>query len=193
MMLAYQPQIYYTPAQYLALEKQAETRSEYHQGQIVAMAGASFRHNQVVSNLQATLYQAIGSRNCNVFSSDLRVYIEADNRYTYPDLLVLCEPPQFVDERDDTINNPQIIIEVLSKSTASLDRHEKFQAYWMLDSLKEYVLVDQYKMRVEYFRRVDETVWELRVLTKPEQTLHLQSLDIDIPLSQIYRRVSWEA
>lgn len=184
---------YVSPSQYLAMEEQAETRSEYHQGRVVAMAGASIPHNRIVSNLSFALANAIGDNPCEVFSQDLRVWLKRDNRYVYPDIIVVCGELELVEGRDDMITNPKVIIEVLSESTEQIDRSEKFRAYWTLDSFQEYVLVDQYKMRVEYFKRVDETVWELRVLTKPEQILVLPSLGVEIPLSQIYRRVTFIA
>ena len=121
----------------------------------------------------------------------MRLHIEPKSIYAYPDVMVVCGEPEFVEERTDTIINPKVVIEVLSKSTESYDRGDKFHAYWSLDSFEEYVLIDQYRVHVEYFRRVNDKIWELRVLTKQDERLILQSVEVEIELSQIYRRVKW--
>lgn len=175
---------------YLKMEEQAEYKSEYHAGQIVAMAGASFSHNRIVSNLHGNIYDKLPD-SCDVLVSDLRVWIEKKQMGTYPDVLVVCGEPEFWADRQDTITNPRLIIEVLSASTASYDRGDKFYAYWSLPSLQEYVLIDQYEPRVEYFRRQDEKTWQLRVFSKMEERLVLHSLDVEISLAEIYRRVVW--
>ncbi len=188
-MLAEQPKTY-TPEEYLVLEEQAEYKSEYRQGQIVAMTGASLNHNYIVSNVHATLYNLLEATSCRVFSNDLRLWIEKKRLYTYPDILVVCGQPEFIEGRNDTVVNPKVIIEVLSKSTRNYDRGEKFQTYWTLDSLAEYVLIDQYRLQVEYFRQVTEKEWVLRVLVKEDDILELESLQVAIPLNKIYRDVS---
>ncbi|MDM8530430.1 Uma2 family endonuclease [Anaerolineales bacterium HSG25] len=180
---------HYTPQEYLRLEKQAVTRSEYHQGQIVAMAGATVTHNRINVNLTIELGNLLRDKPCDLFANDIRVQLPREDRYVYPDLVIVCGEPEFDEDDPDTLINPQVIIEVLSNSTANYDRGDKFHAYWTLDSFAEYVLVDQYKMRVEYFRRANEKLWELRVLTKPDDLLELKSLDVVLPLSSIYRRV----
>lgn len=181
-----------TLEEYLILEEKAAYKSEYQQGHIVAMAGASLAHNRIVSNIHAALYNALHTKPCAVFASDLRLWIEPARRAVYPDVMVICGEPQLVAGRADTVTNPQIIIEVLSKSTAEDDRSDKFQAYWSLDSFEEYVLVDQYRLRVEYFRRVNEKLWELLVFTQPDDVLTLKSIEVELPLAQIYRQVQWE-
>lgn len=182
----------YTPAEYLALEEKAEYKSEYFQGKIVAMAGASLNHSRIVRNLSALLNQAFAAKPCEVFTTDVRLWIEKRNFFTYPDVIVVCDEPQFFKDRTDTITNPQIIIEVLSKSTAEYDRSDKFHAYWTLDSFAEYVLVDQYRVQVEYFRRVSGKQWELQVFTRLDESLSLKSIEVKLPLEQIYQRVNWE-
>jgi len=191
-MVAKQKQQRYTPQEYLLREEKAEYKSEYYQGKIVALAGASINHNRIIGNIFNTLSNSIASEPCEVFMSDLRVWIEARNRYVYPDVAVVCGEIDFAEGRDDTITNPKIIIEVLSASTENYDRGDKFRAYWALDSLEEYILVDQYRMRVEYFRQVNERDWFLRVFTKVEEALELKSVGVEIPLEQIYRNVTWD-
>ncbi len=182
----------YTREEYLLLEEKAEYKSEYRQGELVAMAGASANHNRITGNLFNALSNALESGSCEVFMSDLRLWIEKRQLYTYPDVTVVCGQLEFVEGRTDTIVNPKITLEVLSKSTESYDRGDKFHAYWTLDTFEEYVLADQYRIHVEYFRKIDEKVWEINVLTKVDEILNLKSIEIEIPLSKIYRNVIFE-
>ncbi len=181
---------FYTPEEYFAME--AEYKSEYHHGEVVAMAGASPNHNRISGNVFRVIGNALEDKPCEVFMNDLRLWVEQKNQATYPDVMVVCEGLKFADGRMDTITNPQIIIEVLSKSTEAYDRSDKFHAYWTLETLKEYVLIDQYRIRVEYFRRLDEKTWELRIFTQLDDLLSLKSIEIKIPLDKIYHKVTWE-
>jgi Uma2 family endonuclease len=190
-MLAQERQ-FYTHAEYLALEEKADYRSEYRQGEMVAMAGASVNHNRITINVSTVLTNTFAEKPCEAFSTDLRVWVERRNLFTYPDVLATCGDLTFYEGRTDTITNPQVIIEVLSESTAAYDRGEKFQAYWTLDSLAEYVLIDQYRVRIEYFQRISEKEWRLIVLTKTDDVLPLESVGVELPLDQIYRNVAWE-
>lgn len=192
-MLARQfQQRFYTPEEYLELEEKAEYRSEYLDGEIAALAGTSLNHNRIAKNIAFAIEGEISRTPCEVFFAEIKVWIEARNYFTYPDVMVLCGKKQLYKNRSDTVTNPQIIIEVLSKSTERYDRNDKFHAFWTLDSLAEYVLVDQYRMRVEYFKQTSEKEWMLRVFTQPDETLILQSIDLEISLSDIYHRVEWE-
>ena len=190
-MLAKQPHLY-TPEEYLALEEKAEYKSEYYRGEIVAMAGASINHNRIAKNVSFAIDGGLGGRPCESFIGDVRLWIEQRQFYTYPDVMVVCGSLEFVEGRTDTVTNPQIIIEVLSESTENYDRSKKFHAYWTLDSLTEYVLVDQYRQRVEYFCRASEKEWLLRVLTKEDDVLKLETIGVEIPLEIIYHNVAWE-
>lgn len=185
--MATQEKQYDIPEAYFDFEEQAEYKSEYHQGQIRAMAGTSWKHNQILVNVSSKLVELLADKPCQIAISDIKLAIESENRYTYPDIMIICGQPQFIEGRNDTIVNPEVIIEILSESTEKIDRGDKFRAYWTLDSLKEYVLIDQYRLRVEYFRQLDEKTWELRVLTRPDDQLTLQSLEISLPLNVIYR------
>lgn len=158
---------YITPAEYLAAERLAETKSEYHNGQvvpmgetshepngqIVAMAGASRRHNLIVGDVNALLIARLRGRGCETYTSDMRVRIPAPNMYTYPDIVVVCDEPQFEDGTADTLLNPTLIVEVLSPSTKSYDAGPKFAHYRSLPSLREYLLVAQDDYRIDYYRR----------------------------------------
>lgn len=190
-MLA-QDQPIYTLEEYLAIEEKAEYKSEYYQGNIVAMTGASLNHNRIVSNTHAALYNALQTKPYDIFMSDLRLWIEKKDRAVYPDLMIICGEPELVEGRTDTVTNPTIVIEVLSKSTADDDRSDKFHAYWTLDTFEEYGLIDQYRVHVEYFRRATEKQWELLVFTRPDDIVVLKSIGLEISLSDIYRGVVWD-
>jgi Uma2 family endonuclease len=183
---------HYTPEEYLALEEKAEYKSEYRQGQIVALAGASVNHNRITRNISTALTNAFEAKLCEVFVSDLRLWIHQKKLFTYPDVMIVCGDLKFVKDRTDTITNPKVIIEVLSESIAAYDRGDKFQAYWTLDSFEEYVLIDQYRIQVEYFRKVSEKEWKLLILTKADDILKLESVEVEIPLGKIYHNVTWE-
>src|SRR5438094_497025 len=130
-----------TAQEYLAIERAAEFRSEFHDGEMFAMAGTSREHAQIVFNLSITIGTQFKGRECRAFVTDLR--LKVPNLYTYPDLVALCDPPQFEDSEFDTLLNPALIIEVLSKSTEAYDRGKKFTWYRELSSLTEYVLISQ--------------------------------------------------
>ncbi len=181
----------YSHAEYFAREAEADVKSEYYQGRLVAMTGGSLNHNRIAKNISFAIDDLAADHGCETFIGDVRVWIEAKDIFAYPDVIVVCGQPALMADRPDTVTNPKIIIEVLSKSTAGYDKGDKFYGYWSLETFEEYVLVDQYQMRVEYFRRVDEKIWELRLFTRPEDQVQLQSVDATLPLDRIYRNVDW--
>lgn len=176
------------PEDYLALERAAPFKSELVGGQIVAMSGASLNHNRIVGNVFASLHAQTRGGSCEVFASDLRVSVAPTGLYTYPDVVGLYGEPRFDDEQTDTLVNPEVIVEVLSPSTEAYDRGEKFAQYRQLDSLVEYVLVAQDKMRVEHFRRHDSQ-WLLTALDGADAVLTLESIGCTVPLGEIYEKV----
>ena len=179
----------YTPEEYLALERQAEYRSEYVNGEIYAMAGASEAHVTITTNLLVQIHQQIQGKPCRVYAIDLRVKISPTGMYTYPDVVAACGERQFNDARD-TLTNPTVIAEVLSPSTEAYDRGEKFAHYRKLPSLQEYVLVAQDKVRVERYVRHGED-WLLTEISDPNATLQLTSIGCAIPLTDIYSNVDF--
>lgn len=178
----------YTPEEYLALERAAEFRSELIDGEIVAMSGASANHNVIAGNCFAAIHYQLRGRPCRIFMADMRVRVDSAGLYTYPDLTGLCGEPVFDDEQADTLLNPGLLVEVLSPSTEAYDRGEKFALYRRLDSLIDYVLVSQDKMRVEHYRRRDEQ-WVLTVYEDPAASLVLDSLAVTLPIGEIYDKV----
>jgi Uncharacterized protein conserved in cyanobacteria len=148
-----QSKIRYTPEEYLALERASAYKSEYYDGEVFAMSGASRRHVLIVTNLVTQLATQLKKRACEVYSADMRLKIEITRAYTYPDVIVVCGEPQFSDKQKDTLINPTVIIEVLSESTQGYDRGGKFEQYRTLESFKEYLLISQDKPHVEHFVR----------------------------------------
>ncbi|GAB4423602.1 MAG: Uma2 family endonuclease [Anaerolineae bacterium] len=181
-----------SPEEYLALEETAEDRSEYYRGEIFAMSGASVNHNRIAKNTVTGLDTAFAGKPCEAFITDMRLLVRPNGLYTYPDVMVVCGPLQFAPDRDDTLTNPTVIFEVLSKSTEGYDRGAKFELYRALESLQDYVLVDQYKIHVEHFHRLDDGRWILQEFNQLEATLHLETVDATLPLEHIYRNVTWE-
>lgn len=178
-----------TPQQYLDRERAAEYKSEFYDGEVFAMVGASRKHNLISANLVRELSAHLKGQSCEVYPSDMRVKVSPTGLYTYPDVVVVCDEPQFEDAELDTLLNPTLLCEVLSESTADYDRGRKFGHYRKLDSLKEYVLVDQNEPHVEHFIRQPDDQWVLSEVDGPEATLVLPSIDCRIPLAEIYHKV----
>jgi len=179
-------------AEYLEMERLSETRHEYVNGRVYAMSpGASSVHYRICLNLIGTLYIQTRNRPCHVFTGEARVKVSPTGMYTYPDVSALCGEPRFENFKGvDTVLNPSVIIEVLSRTTEEYDREDKFAHYSRLESLQEYVLVSQKRMRVEQFVR-NGANWQLSDLTDPQAVLHLAAIGCDIPLAEIYEGVEF--
>lgn len=177
-----------TEAEYLALDRAAEVRSEFLDGDMWAMSGGSMRHGQLSSNIHGRLHAALLGRSCQTFGSDLRVRVMPGRMYAYPDVTVICGKPLLADEREDIVLNPTVIFEVLSPSTESYDRGTKFRYYLALESLKDYVLIDQFSMRAEHYARNTDGTWNFRAYESPEDELKLDSIGVALPLATIYDR-----
>lgn len=178
--------------EYLDLERRSETKSEYLDGEIFAMSGASRRHNLITVNATASLHAQLKGRSCETYGGDMRVRIPATGLYTYPDVSVVCGTPRFDDEADeemDTLLNPTLIVEVLSPSTEGYDRGKKFSHYRTVESLREYVLVSQDEPRVEVFSRQTEGHWVLSEAGGIEETIALPSIGCGLRLAEVYDRV----
>jgi len=185
-----QPQHYYTPEEYLDLERTAEYKSEYLAGEIIAMSGATEDHNVIALNISALLRNTFRGRPCRAYMSDMRVRVTANGLYTYPDIVAVCGLREFADTRRDTLLNPTVIFEVLSPSTEGYDRGKKFAHYGRLSSLTDYVLVAQEEVQVEHFTRQGNG-WFVTALSALDQTLHLAAIESDLPLAAIYENVEF--
>jgi len=179
----------YSPQQYLAIERDAEQKHEYLNGEIFALAGASERHNLIVVNLVASLHVQLRGTPCKVYSSDMRIKVSATGLYTYPDVAALCGEARFDDEQRDTLLNPSLLIEVLSTSTEGYDRGEKFAHYRRIESLAEYLLISQDKYRIEQYVRQPDSQWLMSEVSKLEESIGLPSIKGRLLLSDVYDRV----
>lgn len=180
-----------TPEEYLALERKAESKSEYLDGEIFAMTGASKNHNLIAGNVFSALKQLLREKLCEIYISDMRVKIPAANLYTYPDVAVVCGESQFEDDAVDTLLNPMLIVEVLSKSTAAYDRTTKFGYYRTLASVAEYLLIAQNGYHVEHYTSQPDGRWMLADFRTPEDVLQLESVQCSLALREIYDKVSF--
>jgi len=176
-----------TPDEYLRRERAAETKSEYDDGVVYAMSGASERHNLIVTGLVSGLRGRLPSR-CRVYPSDMRVRIMKPARFFYPDVTVVCGESRFADDERDILLNPLVIFEVLSESTTAFDRGRKFLSYQGIESLQEYVLVSQDDYLVEHYRR-DAGQWLYSVARGLDATLPLPAAECEVPLREIYYQV----
>ena len=181
----------YTPEEYLALERNAEFKSEYIDGRIIAMTpGGSIPHNFIGGNIYIGLVTRLEGRRCHVVFSDVRVQFGRGTNYTYPDVMALCGTPRYLDGFHDTIINPSLIVEVLSGGTAGYDRGDKFKGYKAIDSLREYLLVSQDEVRVEHFVRHGD-LWPPTLITDLDAVVELRSVGCSIPMREIYRRTAF--
>ncbi|MDW8295676.1 MAG: Uma2 family endonuclease [Raineya sp.] len=190
-MSAVPKETYISPQDYLARERLAKHKSEYYQGEIFAMAGASFEHNEITANLLYLLKTLLKGKSCRPYPSDLRIHIPERDFYTYPDVSVLCGEPEFTDDIFDTITNPVVIVEVLSESTADYDRGAKFRFYQQIRTLQHYILVSSWECYVEVFTRKKQNLWELQVYQDMNESCLISYLDIALPLQEIYENVKW--
>lgn len=182
------PKARFTPEQYLAMERKAEHKSEYWNGEIVAMAGGSKQHSLISVNVSGELRARLKDKPYLTYSSDLRVQVNPA-RYLYPDVSVVCGEPEFAGEEGDMLTNPTVLVEVLSPSTEDKDRGIKFIFYRQIPTLTDYVMVSQDEPHVEHYARQEEERWLLTDLRGPDAALRLPSIGCELPLSEVYARV----
>lgn len=185
-----QTQSWISPEEYLAIERRATYRSEYLNGAMFAMAGATRQHNRISSNLVSGIDQHIKSRDCNVYASDMRVYVPSTGYFTYPDIVITCGKEEFTDAYNDVLVNPLVVIEILSDSTAAFDRGKKFEQYRELDSFVEYLLVEQRTPRIEQYILHDSKEWRYRDIRGiDDQVVTIQAIGCSLSLRDIYHKV----
>jgi Uma2 family endonuclease len=182
---------YCSPAEYLEMEIQAEKRHEYRDGEIVPMAGALPNHNRITRNLCTAITLELRDRDYEVFIADQRLWIPRSSIYTYPDLMVIRGDLLFQEGRNDTVLNPILIVEVLSKSTAEYDRTDKFAAYRTIPSFCEYVLVDQYCQHIDRYVKQSEKNWELQIYDETDTVVQLKTIDLELKTADIYHKVEF--
>ncbi len=177
---------FYTPEEYLALELEAETRSEYRDGEIVPMTGGTTNHNGLALNLATTLKLSLRGQDCRVYIADVRLWIPEHRQYTYPDVMVIPGQPIYADSSKTTVMNPQILAEVLSKSTRNYDQGEKFMYYRSIPQLQEYLLVDQAQHHVIQHTKTETGQWLLTEYRGLSAALTFQAIDLTLPLTDLY-------
>lgn len=186
------PKQIWTPESYLELERASETKHEFYRGEVFDMSGASFTHTVIAVNTTRELSSQLRKKPCTVHSNDLRIQVRAAGLFTYPDVIVICGEPRFLDKRNDTVTNPTLIIEVLSKSTESYDRGKKFQHYRTLETLQEYVLISQDSANIERFTRQPGGDWLLSAASGLDATVTLASVGCTLALADVYEKVDFE-
>lgn len=184
-----QPKTFLTPEQYLEIERKADRKSEYFNGEMFAMAGAKEAHNPLVANLVARLHQQFRSRPCRVYPSDMRVRVSATGLFTYPDVIAVCAEPRFLGDQRDTLLNPDLLVEVLSPSTEAYDRGRKFEQYKAIESLREYLLVASDRVHADLYTRQADGRWMLTSADRMEDSLTLESVGAQVTLADLYEKV----
>lgn len=175
----------FTVDEYLAMDRAADVKSEFHDGELFPISAVSFRHSKIAANATRRMGEKLDGTGCSLLISPLRVRV-GPTKYVYPDIMIVCGDAEFTDEIQDTITNPKVIVEILSPSTADYDYGAKFRLYRNLASFSEYVLIAQDQPSVEVFRRVDETDWLLSTYSGLDAEAPVKCLDFRIPLSELY-------
>ncbi|HEV7859329.1 MAG TPA: Uma2 family endonuclease [Pyrinomonadaceae bacterium] len=188
--MSHQPKTtYLTPEEYLSIERKAEYKSDYFNGEIFAMTGASREHNLITTNIIGELRQQLKGKSCEVYPSNMRVRVPAARLYTYPDVVVVCGEPKFEDAYVDTLLNPTLIVEVLSRSTETYDRGRKFGYYRTIESLSAYLIVEQDEYKIEQYVKQADGRWLLSEETSLEGAIELACVECRLALSEVYERV----
>ena len=192
MIMQTEKQQIYTPQEYLDLEIKATDRHEYRNGEIIVMSGGTPNHNRITLNFGSVLNFAFKGQPYDVFITDQRLWIPSTKTYTYPDIMIVQGEIQLQEGRNDIITNPLLIAEVLSQSTEAYDRGNKFTAYRTIPSLQEYILIEQYRPHIEQFTKTESGQWLLSDYDGQEATITLNSVSLEIPLSDIYDKVNFQ-
>ena len=182
-----------TLEEYLAKEKTAPEKSEFHNGEILSMSGGTIVHSKIAARTVSALIQALEGTLCEVYESNLMVRIESANSIVYPDTTVICGPPEIDERREHVAKNPIMIVEVLSESTGAYDRGEKFHLYQQIPSFREYMLIEQKAPQIDVFHKNNEGKWMVESYFGLDSIVELHSLGIKIALSSIYKSVNFEA
>jgi Uma2 family endonuclease len=191
-MIMQAEQRYYTPEEYLEIEVNSQERHEYIDGQIIPITGGTPQHNDIVGNLYIALKLALKRPPYSVYFADQRLWIPQAKIHTYPDIMVIEGELQFKEGRKDTLTNPTLIAEVLSDSTKSYDKTEKFAAYRTISSFQEYLLVDQYTLHIEHYVKTATKRWIFSEYDAVDENLMLSSVSCQITLADIYNQVNFE-
>lgn len=182
---------YISPQEYLERERTAQQKSEYFAGTIYAMSGASVAHNTISANLIGDLWSQFKGKPCRVFVSDMKVRVGTTGLYAYPDAVALCGEAHFDDRHRDVLLNPALVFEVLSPSTEAYDRGVKFNHYQHLDSLTDYILISQDRIRLERYQRQADGSWRYTCHEDSEEVVRFAAMDCELHLADIYDKVEF--
>lgn len=180
-----------TEQEYLVKERASDFKSEFFNGEMFAMAGASVNHNLIKDNLIARIGAQLSGSNCRTLSSDQRLKVDRSGLYTYPDIMIVCGKPERAALDSETITNPQVVIEVLSDNTESYDRFEKFEHYKRLPTVREYVLVAQNRVGIERYARTAEGEWVIRSFTQADELFAFATVPVNVKIADIYLDVEF--
>jgi Uma2 family endonuclease len=183
---------YKTPEEYLSFERAAAEKHEYYKGEIFAMSGNTLPHNRIQVNFLRRVGNHLDGKSCEVFGGELRVHVPVNEWYTYPDALIVCNKPELLDEEFDTVLNPAVIVEILSKSTQSYDRGDKFSLYRSIPSLQQYILISSIKTAVEHHTRQADNSWVLKETSNFEDSIFILPIQLYLPLAEIYAGVTFK-
>ena len=186
------PKPFLTSEDYLKIERAAEFKSEYFDGEMFAMSGARRAHNLIGGNVFAGIHSQLRRRSCEVYPSEMRVLVSATGLYTYPDVVVACSKPQFAEGIMDTLVNPTLLVEVLSPSTEAYDRGRKFEQYRKIESLRQYLQVASDRVSVELYTRQAGGQWLLSSAAEPNEDVELESIECRLRVGDIYEKVVFE-
>ncbi len=191
--MALSPSDYITEKEYLALDADSDSRYEYVDGYVIAMAGASREHNIIALNTSTSLNVQLRDTPCEIYQSDMRVQTKVNKGYRYPDIVVVCGAPTFADTSPVSLTNPTLIIEILSSSTADKDALQKAEEYRQMASVQEYVLIAQDSPHIQRYYRQDDINWLFTELIGLDKQLTLKSIDCVLMFSEVFRRIEFEA
>lgn len=188
-----QPKRYITPEEYLEIERKAEFKSQYFRGEMFAMAGATREHILISQSVSLQIGLQIRNRRCELYSSEMRVLVSETGLYTYPDIVVVCDEPKFVDQNTpDTLLNPTLVMEILSQSTREYDEIGKFEHYRSIDSLQEYVLVDQYRPLIKQYSRSPDNQWSSVETSSVDEMVTFRSIDCTMLVKDVYHKITFK-
>jgi Uma2 family endonuclease len=183
---------YYTHEEYLRLEENSLEKHEYFQGEIYLMAGGTPRHNLIAANTITELNLKLEEKDCTTYSSDMRIMVKPDKTYTYADASVVCGELILAPDRNDTLVNPILIVEVLSPATEKYDRSQKFELYRGIKSFQYYLLIDQARVYVEYHQKIGLNKWVMETFSDLEQSLEIDPIGITLALASFYKKVKFD-
>ncbi|MBL7749553.1 MAG: Uma2 family endonuclease [Chitinophagaceae bacterium] len=177
---------YISPEEYLEKERTAEYKNEYYHGQVLAMSGASLKHNIIDRNLLSNIGSFLKGKDCQVLPGNMRVSTPTHDTYMYPDALIVCGDPLLEDDKFDTLLNPVVIFEILSPSTRSIDKGRKFFFYQQIPSLKEYIMIDSLKRFIHIARKQSDNSWIMETITDEQSHITIVAINYTFSLDLIY-------